>query len=137
MCIVGLLNGIIEPTTGFSVETIIGKLFYPITFFFGIDGAIAEEAPRILGSKLVFNEFIAFNMLSPLLEGTDLRSQAIMCVSIAGFANFGNVGCCLIALSTLCPDKKDVISRIVGKALLGAFTLNIFNALIVGIVMSI
>lgn len=121
---------------GLKLEQILGWVFYPVAVLMGFDGELAYSAGEILGCKIVFNEFVAFDMLMKISGDLDPRSMAMLCVSAGGFANLGSMAVNLSALGILCPERKSLIAQLVGRSLLGAVLMNIMNAMIVGIMLS-
>lgn len=132
---VALCNGLLEGI-GLKLETILGYIFYPLAFFMGFDSAVTYDAAAIFAQKLFLNEFIAFIDLMDGFENYDDKTKAMLCIATGGFANIGSMAICLSGIGTLCPDKKPVLAKLLPRALLGAFLMNIMNALIVGIVLS-
>lgn len=132
---VALCNGLLDDF-GLKLETILGYIFYPLAFFMGFDSAVTYDAAAIFAQKLFLNEFMAFIDLMDGFENYDDKTKAMLCIATGGFANIGSMAICLSAIGTLCPEKKSFIAKFLPRALLGAFLMNIMNALIVGIVLS-
>lgn len=135
VAVVALINGILSPT-GVTIEKIFSWIFYPISFFMGLNGEYTDFGAQLLGSKLVLNEFVAFSDLAPALSGMDYRTQAVLCIAIAGFANIGSMAVCVASIGSLFPPKKTILAQIIVRALVAAFALNLFNAFLVGFVLS-
>lgn len=132
--VVAVANGFLG-NFGLELQQIFGWIFYPIAFFMGFDPNFTQIGAQLLGTKLILNEFVAFDMLMKIFEGMDYRTQAMMCIAIGGFANLGSMAVCLSGLGALCPEKKSTVAYYVGRALIGAFGMNIMNAMIVGIIL--
>ena len=135
VAMVALVNGILSPT-GLTIEKIFGWIFYPVSYFMGLNGEYTDFGAQLLGSKLVLNEFVAFSELAPALQSMDYRTQAVLCIAISGFSNIGSMAVCVASIGSLFPPKKQVLAQIIVRALLGAFALNLFNAFMVGLVLS-
>ena len=121
---------------GLELKQIFGWIFYPVAFLMGLDASFSDVAGQILGCKLILNEFVAYDMLMPLMDTLDYRAQAVMCITIGGFANVGSMAVCVSALGSLCPERKPDVAKLIVRALAGAFALNIMNGMIVGIILS-
>ena len=121
---------------GLELKQIFGWIFYPVAFLMGLDASFTDVAGQILGCKLILNEFVAYDMLMPLMDTLDYRAQAVMCITIGGFANVGSMAVCVSALGSLCPERKPDVAKLIVRALSGAFALNIMNGMIVGIILS-
>lgn len=131
---VGLCNGILA-NFGITLQQILGWFFYPVAFLLGVDDHM-EFAAQLLGCKMVMNEFISFEMLGKVISTLDPRTALVLSVSQAGFANIGSMGVCIGALGSLCPTRKTDVSRLIVKALIGAFFVSVMNAMFVGLIMS-
>ncbi len=136
VAMVALVNGILS-YVGLSLEQIFGWIFYPLSFFMGLSDEFTSLGAQLLGSKLVLNEFVAFSDLAPQLSQMDYRTQAILCIAVSGFANIGSMAVCVASIGALVKEKKQLLAKIIVRALLGAFSLNLFNAFLVGFVLSI
>lgn len=134
VAVVAMVNGFLG-NFGLELQTIFGWLFYPVSYLMALDPQFTQAGAEFLGSKLILNEFIAFDMLMKVFDSMDYRTQAMLCISIGGFANLGSMAVCLSSLGVLCPEKKSTVAKYVGIALTGAFCMNIMNAMIVGIIL--
>lgn len=121
---------------GLELKQIFGWIFYPVAFLMGLDASFTDVAGQILGCKLILNEFVAYDMLMPMMDTLDYRAQAVMCITIGGFANVGSMAVCVSTYGSLCPERKSDVAQLIVRALAGAFALNIMNGMIVGIILS-
>jgi CNT family concentrative nucleoside transporter len=102
-----------------SIERILGWLFAPLVWLYGVPYAEAAQAGALLGTKTILNEFIAYLNLAGLPEGAlSPRSQLIMLYAMCGFANFGSVGILIAAVSGMIPERRDEIVQLAMKALI-------------------
>ena len=130
---VALCNGILS-NVGITLQQILGWFFYPVAFLMGV-GDQMEFAAQLLGCKMVMNEFISFEMLGKVIDTLDARTALVLSVSQSGFANIGSMGVCIGALGTLCPSRKSDVSRLIVKALIGAFCVSVMNSMFIGLIM--
>ena len=141
--LVSLLNGILAGVgsmlgfDGVSLEKIFSYIFSPLGYIMGLSGDEALFAGQLLGSKLVLNEFVAFKELGKVIAQLGDRTSLILSISLAGFANISSMGICIAGISALCPEKKNVLSRLVFKAMIGGFVVSLLSAIIVGIITAI
>lgn len=135
VAIIALVNGLLSPV-GIRLEDIFAVVFYPLAYLLGIAEDVRGFAAELLGCKLVLNEFVAFDKLVPMLAQLDQRTQAMLCVAIGGFANIGSMAICLSSIGTLCPGKREDLAKIIVRALVAAFCLNLFNAFLTGIILA-
>lgn len=132
--IVALINGVLG-NFNLTLEKIFAYIFSPIGFLMGLTGEDMRLAGELLGSKLVMNEFIAFQKLGTVLSQLSERTGLILSISLAGFANFSSMGICIAGISALCPEKRGVLSKLVFRAMIGGFTVSVLSAMIVGLIM--
>lgn len=100
-----------------TVSRIFGWLFAPLVFLFGVPWGEAAAAGQLMGSKAILNEFIAFQQLANLPEGTlSPRTAVIMTYAICGFANLGSIGLQLATFSTLVPERRGEIASLGWRA---------------------
>ena len=90
-------------------------------------------AGKLLGSKLVLNEFVAFQNLGTIISNLSYRTGLILTISLCGFANISSIGICIAGISALCPEKRNTLSELAFKAMLGGFAVSLLSAMIVGI----
>lgn len=119
---------------GISLEQIVSYLFAPFAFLLGVDMDQILPIGELLGSKLVLNEFIAFESLGKIIADMDARTGMITTISLCGFANISSLGICVSGISMICPDKRSVLAKNVFKAMLGGVAVSLFSAMVVGIV---
>lgn len=119
---------------GWSLEEIFAYVFAPIGFLMGVQSEEVMHIGQLLGTKLVLNEFVAFADLGTMIAEMSPRTAMMTTICLAGFANFGSLGICVSGISLLCPDKRSVLSKLVGKALVGGICVSLLSAFIVGLV---
>lgn len=138
--LVALVNGILGAVGGIvgmetlSLEKIFSYVFSPLGFIMGLSGDDILLAGQLLGSKLVLNEFVAFQQLGLVIQNLSERTGLILSISLAGFANISSMGICIAGISALCPEKRGVLSRLVFKAMIGGFVVSVLSAMIVGLI---
>ena len=133
IALVALVNGFLG-LFGFSLETIFAYLFSPIGYLMGFSGEDILTAGQLLGSKLVLNEFVAFQSLGEILSGLSYRTGIVITIALCGFANFSSMGVCISGISALCPEKRSTLARLAFKAMIGGFTVSVLSAMIVGVI---
>lgn len=138
--LVALVNGILgyigdlSGFAGLSLEKIFSYVFSPLGFMMGLSGDDILVAGELLGSKLVLNEFVAFQKLGTIIQAMEYRTALILSISLAGFANISSMGICIAGISALCPEKRGVLSRLVFRAMIGGFVVSVLSAMIVGLI---
>ena len=119
---------------GISLQQVFSYVFAPFGFFLGLDPSEILLEGNLLGSKLVLNEFVAFQQLGGMISSMDYRTGMICAISLCGFANFSSLGICVSGIAVLCPDKKSTLARLVFKAMLGGVAVSLIGAMVVGLV---
>ena len=119
---------------GLNLQQIFSYIFAPFGYLMGLDGSEVRLAGELLGSKLVLNEFVAFQSLGEVLSNLSYRTGLILSVSLAGFANISSIGICISGISALCPEKRNILSKLAFKSMLAGFCVSLVSAIIVGIV---
>lgn len=130
---VAMINGFLG-IFGLSLQQFLGTLFAPLGVMLGMEGEYISEAGKLLGSKLILNEFVAFADLGAIIKRLDYRTGLVMTVALSGFANLGSMGICVSAIGALCPEKRSVLARLAPRAMLGGFAVSVLSAMMVGII---
>jgi concentrative nucleoside transporter, CNT family len=123
VALVTLANGILAhlpPVLGapLTLERMLGWLFAPLVWLFGIPWKEAPLAGGLLGMKIVLTELFAYLQMAKLPPGAlDPRSTQIMVYAMCGFANLASVGILIAGMGALLPDRKDEIVPLSLRAL--------------------
>lgn len=106
--LLGLLPGLGgEP---FSLQRVLGWLMAPVVWLLGVPWSEAHVAGRLMGTKTVLNELIAYTEMSRLPVGSlSARAGLIMTYAMCGFANFGSLGIMIGGMGTMVPDRRTEI----------------------------
>ena len=101
----------------------------------GIPWSEAAIVGTLMGEKIVLTELIAFNDLSKLIQQNLLseRSSIIASYALCGFANFGSIGIQLGGIGSMAPNRRNDLSNIVLKAMIGGAIASWLTASIAGI----
>ena len=127
----GFLGLIIE---GLSLQSILGYIFAPICWLMGIPWDEAIKAAELLGIKLATNEFVAYIQFGTMdQEIFSERTKIIVLYSLCGFANFSSVGILVSGIGSMAPEKRNILSKIVLKAMIGGALAPWLTATIAGI----
>ena len=133
VALVGLVNRMLG-VFGISLEQIFSWVFAPVGLFLGLDPADILREGELLGSKLVLNEFVAFQELGTIIGTLDPRTAMVCTISLCGFANFSSLGICVSGIAVLCPEKRGTLARLVFRAMLGGVLVSILSAMVVGVI---
>ena len=126
-----------------TLQLVLRYIFYPITFLLGTyfllglvgrsftfstyQGVPRSEILRVselLATKLIENEFAAYENLQALMaspEALSKRGYTIASYALCGFANLGSLGIQIGVLSALAPSRTRVIARIGPSTVIAGF----------------
>jgi CNT family concentrative nucleoside transporter len=123
-----------------SLRAAFAWLFAPVAGLMGVSPADIPKVSELLGTKLVTNEFIAFEAMTaqyqPGMEkGMDARSYALATYALTGFANIGSIGIQLGGIGAMAPERRGDLARLGVLALVGGFLATLINAAVAGMLM--
>ncbi|KAJ2813437.1 hypothetical protein H4S07_000693 [Coemansia furcata] len=123
-----------------TLELILGYIFYPLTWLLGVPKNDVLSVSKLLGLKLVSNEFVAYSQLTGISGGAPIQAQLsprgllIAQFSLAGFANTGSVAQVIAAVGSLAPSRKADVSRLALSACLTGALATMLTAAIVSMI---
>ncbi|MFL3007511.1 MAG: NupC/NupG family nucleoside CNT transporter [Candidatus Neomarinimicrobiota bacterium] len=133
--ILSMINFTLEYFLNINLQEILGIIFSPLAWTMGIPWQEANIVGRLMGEKIVLTELIAYGSLGDLIKNNLIseRSAIISSYALCGFANFGSIGIQLGGIGAMAPEKKNVLSKIVFKAMIGGALASWLTATIAGI----
>jgi concentrative nucleoside transporter, CNT family len=113
-------------------------LFWPLAFLMGVESGECLLAGRLLGIKMIANEFIAYDQLGQMVKaegGPQLseRTIRIMTYALCGFSNFGAIGIQVGGIGGLAPDRKNEIAQLGLRAMIGGTIACLMTGCIAGL----
>jgi CNT family concentrative nucleoside transporter len=142
--IIALMNGLISYFGGLagyptlSLQGIFGVILSPVAWLIGVPWIHCQEVGAIIGQKAVFNEFVAYTSLAPMIRSAalDPRTIAISIFALCGFANLASVGVLLGAFGGVCPERRTEVARLGLRAVTAGMLSNLMSAAIAGVFVS-
>ncbi|KAH9863779.1 hypothetical protein J1614_009711 [Plenodomus biglobosus] len=154
LCIIALLNMVdgiltwwgrylnLDGEYDLTLELILGYVFYPVAFLLGVsrEGKDLLLVGRLIGIKVITNEFVAFAQLvatdDPTSEYHTLspRSRVIATYALCGFGNIGSLGTQIGVLSQISPGRSGDVSRLAVSALVSGVFSTLSSASVAGLV---
>jgi len=133
--ILSMINFTLEYFLNINLQEILGIIFSPLAWTMGIPWEEANIVGRLMGEKIVLTELIAYGSLGDLINNDLIseRSAIISSYALCGFANFGSIGIQLGGIGAMAPEKRNVLSKIVLKAMVGGALASWLTATIAGI----
>lgn len=117
---------------GLSVAELLGLVFTPLAWLFGIPGEEVQVFSSMIGMKMAINEFVAFTELGEIVMTLSPRTQAVLSVALCNFANFSSVGIAIAGFKAFCPQRSGEVSGFGFKALAAGTLTTLITAAIVG-----
>lgn len=134
----GMCNNIVEHLIflvsgkhGFTVDTLLGFLFRPLTFLLGIPADEQNGVAALIGNRMIINEFVAY--LKMLTLDFSPYSKTISTYLLCGFANFSSIGMQIGGISAMAPSTRSTLSQIGLRAMIGGTLVNLLNTCVVSL----
>lgn len=151
LCIIALLNLVdglltwwghyinLNGEYDLTLELVLGYIFYPIAFLLGVsrEGNDLLLVGRLIGIKVITNEFVAFTeLVKPNSDYANLspRSRVIATYALCGFGNIGSLGTQIGVLSQISPGRSGDVSRLALSALVTGVFSTLSSASVAGLV---
>jgi CNT family concentrative nucleoside transporter len=134
IALIALVNGILG-NFHTSMQQILGYIFAPVAWLLGVKFNDCQTVGNLLGTRLVLNEFIAFQQLGPLKPSLDPRSFTIATYALCGFANFSSIAIQIGGIGALAPTRKSDLARLGLKAVAAGTMANFMSACIAGMLL--
>jgi concentrative nucleoside transporter, CNT family len=131
IALIALCNGILS-YFHITLQQIFGYVFSPVAWLLGVKFNDCQSIGNLLGTRLVLNEFIAFQQLGPMKDHLDPRSFTIATYALCGFANFSSIAIQIGGIGALAPSRKSDLARLGLKAVAAGTMANFMSACIAG-----
>jgi CNT family concentrative nucleoside transporter len=143
LSLIAMLNGILGwihtlPYMGWlpgSLQTILGYLFAPLAWVMGVAWNDCASVGKLLGTRLVLNEFVAFLDLAQIRSTMSDRSITIATFALCGFANFSSIAIQIGGIGALAPSRKSDLARLGMRAVAAGSMANFMSACIAGMLL--
>lgn len=124
-----------------SMQQVLGWVFSPIAWLMGVPWSEAATVGRLLGEKIVLNEFVAYGDLARMIHGqvagVHLGRKAITIATFAlcGFANFSSIGINIGCIGGLAPSRQSDLAKLGFRAMLAGAMASAMTATLAGILL--
>jgi concentrative nucleoside transporter, CNT family len=143
LSLIAMVNGILGwvhtlPMMGWlpgSLQTILGYLFSPVAWVMGVSWHDCASVGKLLGTRLVLNEFVAFLDLAAIRDTMSERSITIATFALCGFANFSSIAIQIGGIGALAPNRKPDLARLGLRAVAAGSMANFMSACIAGMLL--
>jgi len=129
------INSIIGIHFDWSLENILGIIFYPFTLIIGVPPQDAVEISRIIGERTIVTELTAYQHLTEILKENALihpRSAVICTYALCGFAHVASLAIFVGGISALVPERRKDLAHLGLRALLAATLACLMTAAVAG-----
>ncbi len=119
-----------------TMQELFGWIFAPVAYLLGVTWQDAPHVGKLLGTRLVLNEFVAFIDLGKLPEQgvvLDPRSKIIATYALCGFANISSIAIQVGGIGALVPSRKSDLARLGLRAVAAGTLANFMSACIAGL----
>jgi CNT family concentrative nucleoside transporter len=141
LALIALVDGIFGWAHGIagwippSMEQLFGMIFSPVAWLLGVSWNDCATIGRLLGERLVTNEFIAFIDLGKIKSQLDPHSFTIATYALCGFANFSSIAIQVGGIGALAPSRKSDLARLGMRAVAAGTMANFMSACIAGMLL--
>lgn len=137
----GINDWIVEMTNGKSegltFQFLVGAVTAPFMWLLGVPSDDMFLVGSLFGQKTILNEFVGYFQMQEWREAglfTYEKSVLMSTYILCGFANIGSIGIILGGLGVLAPEKREVISRMGIRSLIGGALVSLLSATIIGMI---
>jgi CNT family concentrative nucleoside transporter len=136
---VGFVGNGISSLTGVSLDWtlqgLLGYLLWPFAWLMGIPAKDCSVISKLIGEKIIINEFVAYLNFSQLLSSGDQlspRSIVIASYALCGFANFGSAAIWIGGIGAIAPGKRKELASLGIKSIIGGTLAAFMTASVAG-----
>ena len=119
----GGINSVLGTGMDFTLQGLLGYLFYPLTLVMGVHPADAPEIARLIGERSVVTEVQAYLDLAALMGDkalVDPRSAALAAYALCGFAHVASLGIFIGGIAAIVPGKIRDLAQVGLRAFVAA-----------------
>ncbi|XP_077553707.1 putative transporter YutK [Haemaphysalis longicornis] len=117
---------------GFALEKLLAIVLTPSAMLMGVPWEDCWMAGRLLGMKMIANEFIAYAHLIKYKDTMKERSVVLLTYAMCSFGNLGAVSMMLGAMNVLCPPRIEDASKMVLRALCSGIASSFMTTCVAG-----
>ena len=121
-----------------TLENALAVVGWPLAFLMGVPVGECWTVGKLIGTKTVLNEFVAYLQLADILKGggaeqLSRRSVVIASYALSGFANFSSIAIQIGGISTIAPTRRHDLAKLGLKAMAVGAIATFMTANIAGI----
>ncbi len=114
---------------------ILGWVFTPLAWLLGLDGGDALAAGRLLGTRAVMTEAVAYRQLGEMAAAGAVSPRGLLVLSYAlcGFAHVASVGIFVGGTAALCPSRRDDLASLGVRAFVASTLATLLTGAVAGV----
>ena len=113
------LGAVPLPGGPWTLQEVFALPLRPVVWAIGVPWGESGAAALLLGTKTVFNEFVAYLGMAALPDGAlSPHSRLIMTFALCGFANFGSLGILVGGMAAMLPERRAELAVLGARSLL-------------------
>jgi CNT family concentrative nucleoside transporter len=131
----GYVNGWMDWKVDWTLQGMLGYIFYPVSLILGIPPEDAAHTARLIGERLVLTEVKSYQDLAALIGQKALkhpRSAVITAYALCGFAHVASMGIFVGGASALAPSRRGELAGLGPRALIAATLACLMTAAVAG-----
>src|SRR3989440_11088647 len=145
VALVALVNGLViwpQHALGmqspFTIQQMLGWMNAPFAWLMGVPWNDCPFIGRILGERIVLNEFVGYLDLSTFVKtnpgAVDPRSVTLASYALCGFANFSSIAIQIGGIGALTPERRHDLARLGLKSMIAGVLACYLFAAVVGVI---
>jgi CNT family concentrative nucleoside transporter len=119
-----------------SLQELLGWVCAPLALIMGVPWKDAVEIGSLLGTKVILNEFIAYDMLVKTMAESPAalspRSIRIVTYALCGFANIGSLGIMIAGVGSIAPARRHELATLGIKSIIAGSLAAFMTACVAG-----
>ncbi len=116
-----------------SFSILLGQVAQPMAWLLGVPWEESHQVGRLIGEKIVLNEFVAYVHLAEIGSQLSDRTMIIASYALCGFANISSIGIQIGGIGILAPNQKSTVAKLGFLAVLGGNLACFLSACVAGI----
>jgi CNT family concentrative nucleoside transporter len=116
-----------------TLQDVFGWINAPFAWLIGVPPKDCVAIGRVLGERIVLNEFIGYLSLTAQRAELDPRSFTLATYALCGFANFGSIAIQIGGIGALAPERRADLAQLGLRAMLGGLLASYLTAALVGV----
>jgi CNT family concentrative nucleoside transporter len=119
----------------FTLQGALSVPFRPVMWLIGVPWAECAAAARLMGTKTVLNELVAYLDLAALPPGAlSPSARRIVVTALCGFANLGSAGILVGGLGAMLPERRAEIATLGLRSIVSGTIATCLSGAVVGVV---